>query len=209
MENAKPLNLYEKLLAVQSELKAPKSQFNQFGKYKYRNVEDILEAAKPLCAAQKALIYLSDRPEYMEGRFYIRAEAVFLDAETGEKISVTGYAREDDNKKGMDGSQITGAASSYARKYALGGLLDVDDGKDSDDMPPEEKRPQEKNGRPTAIPDAALPLVCADCGKEITRIQLLDGGFWTPKQAAEKSVRRYGRPLCKECMKKAENKTVG
>ena len=126
------MNVYEKLIAIQSELKAPKSQYNNFGKYSYRNCEDILEALKPLLKEHKSTIYISDEIVTVLDRFYIKATVTFIDAETGEKIINTAYAREEECKKGMDGSQVTGASSSYARKYALNGMFAIDDTKDSD-----------------------------------------------------------------------------
>jgi hypothetical protein len=126
------MSVYEKLLDVQNELKAPKSQYNKFGNYNYRNCEDILEAAKPICKKHKAVVFLSDKLVMNGERHYIEATATFVDVETNETIIVTAYAREEESKKGMDGSQVTGASSSYARKYALNGLFDVDDTKDSD-----------------------------------------------------------------------------
>lgn len=126
------MNIYEKLLSVQTSLKAPKSQYNAFGKYNYRNCEDILEAVKPLCKEVKALVYLSDELELIGDRYYVQARATFVDVESTEKICAVAYAREEETKKGMDGSQVTGASSSYARKYALNGLFDIDDTKDSD-----------------------------------------------------------------------------
>lgn len=126
------MGIYDKLLAVQSELKAPKNQYNEFGKYNYRNAEDILEAVKPLCAKLKALVYITDEVKQIGDRYYIQATATFVDTESSEKIAVAAYAREEESKKGMDASQVTGAASSYARKYALNGLFAIDDTKDSD-----------------------------------------------------------------------------
>lgn len=126
------MNEFEKLLAVQTELKAPKGQYNSFGKYKYCSCEDILEAAKPLLAKHKATIFLSDRIEVIGERYYLVATARFVDVESGRFIDVTASAREEESKEGMDGSQVTGASSSYARKYALNGLLAIDDTKDSD-----------------------------------------------------------------------------
>lgn len=119
------------LSSIQSELKAPKGQYNSFGKYKYRSCEDILEAVKPILAKHDAAVTLSDAIELIGGRVYVKATAT-LHAESKEPISVSAYAREDETKKGMDGSQITGTASSYARKYALNGLFCIDDTKDSD-----------------------------------------------------------------------------
>ena len=127
------MNIYEKLLTVQTKLKAPKSQYNSFGKYNYRNCEDILEAVKPLCAEVKAVARLTDKVVMVGERYYIEATALFVDCEgEHEQITVSAYAREEETKKGMDGSQVTGASSSYARKYALNGLFDIDDTKDSD-----------------------------------------------------------------------------
>ena len=126
------MNVYEKLIAIQSELKAPKSQYNSFGKYAYRNCEDILESLKPLLKEHKSTIYISDEIVTVLERFYVKATVTFIDAETGEKIINTAYAREEEDKKGMDGSQVTGSSSSYARKYALNGMFAIDDTKDSD-----------------------------------------------------------------------------
>lgn len=126
------MNVYEKLAAVQRELKAPKGQFNSFGKYKYRSCEDILEALKPVLGKHGCAVTLSDEVVQVGERFYIRATASIMDCESGERVSNTAFAREDADKKGMDGSQITGTASSYARKYALNGLFLIDDTKDAD-----------------------------------------------------------------------------
>lgn len=130
------MNIYEKLQIIQSKLKAPKSQYNKFGGFAYRNCEDILEAAKPLLAEVKAVVTLADEIVLIGERFYIKATATLIDAESNEphcnKIHNTAYAREEESKKGMDGSQVTGASSSYARKYALNGLFAIDDNKDSD-----------------------------------------------------------------------------
>lgn len=120
----------KKLIEIQKELKAPKGQYNSFGKYKYRSAEDILEAVKPLCAERGCLLTLSDELLNIGSRYYVKATAKFMDG--GDYFVVTAYAREDEIKKGMDGSQITGTASSYARKYALNGLFLIDDTKDTD-----------------------------------------------------------------------------
>ena len=126
----------EKLTIIQSELNAPKGQFNNFGKYKYRSLEDIDGAVKPLLKAHNCTIYLSDEVQQIGDRYYVKATATFIDIESGEMISVSAYARESEIKKGMDSSQITGSASSYARKYAMNGLLLIDDTKDSDTEKP-------------------------------------------------------------------------
>lgn len=121
----------KELITIQSELKAPKSQFNKFGGYKYRKAEDILEAVKPLLAKQKCTLIISDDIVMIGNRIYVKATATIKN-EKGECETTTGWAREEETKKGMDGSQITGASSSYARKYALNGLFAIDDNADSD-----------------------------------------------------------------------------
>ena len=122
----------KKLTNIQSNLKAPKGNFNSFGKYKYRSCEDILEALKPLLVEQGCVVTLSDEIVQIWERYYIKATATLLDCESGETQSTTAFAREELEKKGMDSSQITGSASSYARKYALNGLFAIDDGVDAD-----------------------------------------------------------------------------
>lgn len=150
----------EKLMNIQQELKCNKGQYNSFGKYKYRSCEDILESVKPLLKKHKCILTINDELlvfgdnnaiQYEETyydkelkkenirhvvvggqRFYIKATATITDIEKGESISNTAYAREEEDKKGMDGSQITGTSSSYARKYALNGLFAIDDTKDAD-----------------------------------------------------------------------------
>lgn len=126
------MNIYEKLSNIQQELKAPKNQYNSFGGYSYRSCEDIFEAVKPLLEKNKCGLRVSDELEVKGERYYIKATAFFKDLESEEYIINTAYAREEETKKGMDGSQITGASSSYARKYALNGLFLIDDVKDSD-----------------------------------------------------------------------------
>ncbi len=127
-------NVLKKLLIVQQNIKAPKGQYNSFGKFSYRSCEDILEQARPLCNDNGAVLILSDEVKNDNGRYYIVATATLYDADSGESISVTANAREADEKKGMDTSQVTGASSSYARKYALCGLFSLDDNKDADTM---------------------------------------------------------------------------
>jgi hypothetical protein len=122
--------ILKRILAVQAQLVAPKSQYNSFGKYKYRRAEDILEALKPLLKQQELTLLITDEPFFIEGRFYIKATASVYYGD--ESVSVVAYAREGDTKSGMDPAQITGATSSYARKYALGGLFCIDDNADPD-----------------------------------------------------------------------------
>lgn len=118
------------LTKIQNELKAPKNQYNSFGKYKYRNAEDIMESLKPLLEKYEATVFINDEIVQVGERYYVKATATFV--KDDKTISVTAFARESLDKKGMDDSQITGACSSYARKYALGGLFLVDDTKDTD-----------------------------------------------------------------------------
>lgn len=122
--------IHTKLAKIQSTLKAPKSQYNKFGNYNYRSAEDILEAVKPILAQNGCVLTLSDDIVMIGERFYIKATATLSDG--SDSISTSAWAREDESKKGMDGAQITGSASSYARKYALNGLFCIDDTKDSD-----------------------------------------------------------------------------
>ena len=121
----------KELITIQSELKAPKTQVNNFGGYKYRKAEDILEAVKPLLAKQKCTLIITDDIVMVGNRIYVKATATIKN-EKGEVEEATGWAREEESKKGMDASQITGASSSYARKYALNGLFAIDDNADSD-----------------------------------------------------------------------------
>lgn len=123
-------NLNEALVSVQSKLKAPKGQYNSFGKYKYRSCEDILEAVKPLLAEVGCTLRISDEIMQVGERIYVKATAVFSNGDA--QYAVTALAREAETKPGMDAAQITGAASSYARKYALNGLFCIDDTKDAD-----------------------------------------------------------------------------
>ena len=128
MEN----KIITKLATIQKKLKAPKNQFNKFGNYKYRRCEDILESIKGLLEKTETSLKISDELVLLGDRFYVKATATLYDLESKEKIENTAYAREEETKKGMDGSQITGTASSYARKYALNGLFLIDDTKDAD-----------------------------------------------------------------------------
>lgn len=133
------MTIYEKLLHVQQNLKAPKGQYNDFGNYHYRSCEDIQEAVKPLLAEVKVLLLTGDEIVQIGNRFYIKATVVFQDTESPEKIINTAYARETEECPKMDGAQLTGSASSYARKYALNGLFCIDDSKDPDVPMPNQK----------------------------------------------------------------------
>lgn len=126
------MNIYEKLSAIQSELKVPKGQHNSFGNYDYRSCEDILEKAKPICKAHKAVLIIEDDIQQVGESVFVAGIATLRDLESDEEIKVKAFARHANEKKGMDDSQMTGTASSYARKYALNGLFNLDDTKDAD-----------------------------------------------------------------------------
>lgn len=126
--------IYDKLQKIQLELKAPKNKRNNFGGYQYRDLSGILESLKPLLQKYKCAIFLSDNVVTKEDRTYIESTATIIDCEDSTQYYCKGYAREDESKKGMDLSQLTGACSSYARKYALNGLLAIDDSQDIDSM---------------------------------------------------------------------------
>lgn len=127
------MSIWSKLAAIQTALKVPKDQYNDHGKYNYRSGEDILEAVKPLAAAQGTLVLLTDALEQIGTRYYIRATVSLIDIETGEQVSVNAWAREQEERKGYDASQITGASSSYARKYALSALFAIGDSSNDPD----------------------------------------------------------------------------
>ncbi|NLK40071.1 MAG: ERF family protein [Clostridiales bacterium] len=148
------MNIYEKLMNIQAELRAPKNQYNSFGKYNYRSCEDILEGVKPLLQKNKAILILNDELVQIGDRYYIKAVAKLIDIEKGESIEATALARESESKKGMDSSQVTGSTSSYARKYALNGLFCIDDTKDADTSqnttaPKDRPRPQSQQRQQT------------------------------------------------------------
>lgn len=124
--------MVEKLVKVQSELKCPKNQYNSFGGFKYRSCEDVLEAVKPILAKYNIALVITDDIVQVGDRFYVKATATLYDVETGKSISTSAFAREALSKTKQDDSQITGTASSYARKYALNGLFLIDDAKDPD-----------------------------------------------------------------------------
>jgi hypothetical protein len=150
------LSMIEKLIKIQKELKVPKDQRNSFGNYNYRSCEDIVEAAKPLCHAEGLSLVISDEMVEVGGRVYVKATAQLHDGTTDAKA--TGWAREAVTKKGMDEAQITGSASSYARKYALNGLFAIDDTKDADT---DEQHTQAKNAPSMTIDEACAKLSTA------------------------------------------------
>lgn len=138
------MNIYEKLLVIQTKLNAPRNQFNKFGNYNYRSCEDILEGLKSHLEETKTTVTVSDEVVLIGERYYIKATATLHDCENTESISNIAYAREELSRKGMDASQITGATSSYARKYALNGLFCIDDVKDADTRDNRQKEAKEQ-----------------------------------------------------------------
>lgn len=181
-----------KLHSIQQSLSAPKDEYNEFGKYKYRSCEGILKELKKHLGLNGMDIILSDCVVEIGGRVYIEATATLYDVETGETISSTAYAREEEQKKGMDTSQVTGAASSYARKYALNGLFAIDDTKDSDFTNDQSA----KNA-----PDGAF--YCDECLNEI-KSRKIGGTLYSPSQIAHRGLEKHGKQLCWDCQKKHE-----
>lgn len=175
MSEEKELSFNERLIRVQSELKAPKGQYNAFGGYKYRSCEDILEAVKPLLEEYGLKLTITDSIEHVGDRYYVKAVAR-LDADKGAGVFCEAYAREPESKKGSDPSQITGMASSYARKYALNGLFLIDDAKDADT--------QEQHGKTPRV------LKCATdgCGAAYTFAPGQEQGYKCPKCGGSKWV---------------------
>lgn len=184
-----------RVMGLQSELKAPKGQTNKFGGYKYRSCEDILEAVKPLLKKYGMVLTLGDDLLNIGDRYYVCATATLRDTETGEEIKNSAYAREAQEKKGMDEAQITGTASSYARKYALNGLFCIDDTKDADT--------DEYTARTRAIGKPENLPACSDCGQPIFGSIKRDGTDWPSAEIVKYSTGRFGRPLCPACQKKA------
>lgn len=166
------MGIYEKLLGIQEVLKAPKGQYNSFGKYYYRNCEDILEAVKPICKQYGAVLTVSDEIVLIGERFYIKATATLTDIESGEKVSTTAFAREEVDKKGMSAEQMTGSCSSYARKYTLNGLFCIDDTKDADaQLPPQGEQAKETtNSKVTAQQIADLQALAKKKGVTVESI---------------------------------------
>lgn len=160
------MSVYEKLMNIQSELKAPKGQRNSFGNYNYRSCEDILEAVKPLLAKHQAALTISDTIELIGTRFYVKATAKLVDVVDGTMIENTAYARESESKRGMDDSQLTGATSSYARKYCLNGLFAIDDTKDADTN---EYHEQQKKQEAKAVKTVEKPAQAEQNQQQIWR----------------------------------------
>ena len=184
-----------RVLALQSELKAPKGQTNKFGGYKYRSCEDILEAVKPLLKKYGLVLTVGDDLMNIGDRYYICATATLRDTDSEAAIKNSAYAREAFEKKGMDEAQITGTASSYARKYALNGLFCIDDTKDADT---DEYTERTRRGN-----ESRHGTLCSDCGQPIFGTLKRDVSVWPAQEIVTFSIGRFGRPLCPACQKKA------
>ena len=168
------MNVYEKLMTVQTKLRAPKGQYNSFGKYSYRSCEDILEALKPLLGEVGAIVNVTDEIKLIGDRYYVEATASFIDTETGERMIAKASAREAEAKKGMDDSQVTGSVSSYARKYALNGLFAIDDNKDADSTNTHSKEIK-PNMTPTGVTEAQLKRLFAIGNKAGIKKEVVEG----------------------------------
>ena len=168
------MNVYEKLMTVQTKLRAPKGQYNSFGKYSYRSCEDILEALKPLLGEVGAIVNVTDEIKLIGDRYYVEATASFIDTETGERMIAKASAREAETKKGMDDSQVTGSVSSYARKYALNGLFAIDDNKDADSTNTHGKEIK-PNMTPVGITEAQLKRLFAIGNKAGIKKDIVEG----------------------------------
>ena len=178
------MGIYEKLTLIQNELKAPKNQYNSFGKYKYRSCEDILEGLKPVLKKHKATLFISDSIEMVGDRIYVKAVATLLDCEKeGESITNTAYARESLDKRGMDDSQVTGATSSYARKYALNGLFLIDDTKDADtdEYQNQQNKPSKKNTKS----EKSEEQLNQEMVNSVDQTQVPNGSGVTPERLAK------------------------
>jgi len=199
------LTLREKLLNIQLELKAPKSQRNTFGNYNYRSCEDILEALKPLLGKYKVVLTIGDQMVKLGDRYYVKTQVEIKDVDGDNTMFVNAYAREEETKKGMDGSQITGAASSYARKYALNGLFGIDDTKDSDTTNKHDEKavPQTKEDKAF---DETLDSMGDDLKEEGPSIKCpVCGGTITDKESSF-SKSKYGKEMCIACQRDSEAK---
>lgn len=190
-------NIYEKLIKIQQELKAPKGHYNSFGKYYYRSCEDILEAVKPILAKYGCCLFISDHIENLGDRYYIEAEVTITDG--SESVSVSAFAREDDSRKGMTGDQLTGCSSSYARKYALNGLFCIDDTKDADTDAYATATNASKSSSKATNNNS---LICGVCGGNI-----VDSDGATAQQIATATFSKYGKCMCKNCIDKRNAET--
>lgn len=194
-------NKMKELIEIQSRLNAPKSRFNKFGGYNYRSCEDILEGVKPLLKEQKCTLTITDEVVLIGDRYYIKATATLTTSE-GVSVTNTAYAREEVSKKGIDGAQVTGSASSYARKYALNGLFCIDDAQDSDQADPQEEKEKKSKEWAEAEPKIARQL------KEVKTIAELRGLFNSYPQFNEISEFKQAFNQMRAIIKQREDETT-
>lgn len=182
------MTIWEKLQKIKCELRAPKDNYNEFGKFAYRNAEGILAALKPLEEKYNVVVRVTDELTESGGNSYIKATVFLQDLEdSSASVSASAFAREAESKKGMDTMQITGCASSYARKYALSALFCIDNEKDSDAYEPEKE------------------YICADCGR-VLKAKKVNGMVYEPEQVAENAKKVHKRVLCFDCFNAANRK---
>lgn len=186
--------LNAKLVKIQHELKAPKDQHNGFGNYNYRSLENILESVKPLLAEAGLSIIIGDDMVEVGGKVYVKATATISNGK--ESISNTAYAREDESKKGMSDPQITGACSSYARKYAVQGLFAIDDSKDPD-TESYQRRTQSQQSQ---------GITCELCHQPIKSMAKRGGGEMSPEAVAKWTRAKTGMAVCGDCYREREAK---
>lgn len=199
-------NIYTRLLNVQTELHAPKDKDNTFGKYKYRSLEDILEKVKPLLKENGLILILDDEIVEISGRFYVKATARVINADSTGELYAVAYARESEQKTGMDAAQLTGSCSSYARKYAVCGLFCIDNNKDIDsdeyaetmqDKPKKTAAKKKTENAPDAAPveiEDPAPVLCNDCGAIIA-----DSGKYSAASIVASTKKSFGVPCCFKC----------
>lgn len=189
-KQVKELTLYEKLSKIQQELKVPKSKFNSYANFKYRSLEDILEAVKPLLKKYGLFMYIEDKPVCIGGRYWIRATVYIRDIENTQFGKQNGYAREAESKTKMDDAQVTGMASTYARKYALNGLFLIDDTQDPDDLEPESPKAKKPEIKETKKGDEVLA--------SRLRIKIKNALFVEDLEALKQEIADAGGTLTKE-----------
>ena len=203
------MSIHEKLGKIQVNLKAPKNQFNSFGKYAYRSCEDILEAVKPLLSDTGCTLTITDDVIAVAERIYVKATCKLTEIKTGETVEVSACAREAEDKRGMDAAQVTGSTSSYARKYALNGLFSIDDTKDADATNDHGKGKAPAQAVVEKAQAAGVPVEkeykCCDCGKEFQAFTDKNGKTWSAGQVyhMSESNNTDGKARCSACMKKA------
>ena len=197
------MSVYEKLMNIQRDLKAPKGKYNSFGKYKYRSAEDILEAVKPLLAKNKVSMVMTDDVRVIDGRFYLEATITLVDVENGDKVSSKALAREQEDKKGMDAAQLTGSVSSYARKYALNGMFAIDDTQDSDSM--DNRQEGQNRGKNVPAQPNGTNVQRTQQNTNIPTCVACNNGVAIPAKVANFSLSKYGKILCMKHQEEFKN----